>query len=497
MSLIKHLYKTDINTLLDLIKDAQITKDDLKDIYELLANSNNDELIYWIYRFLDENPKYIDFSFLSKVTNIEQDVLKEIFQTKPYKVYFPIANNESADLVTAYVFRLSKNTKRSSFSEKKDLEEIKKLLKKENDTQFKDFFVIFDKNFEGNSYLLSIVAGLFLEQPILDKYAFTGIVNSDGEVIEVDYLLQKKKICENNNLHLITPNEVSSINDLKFYFQEKHLDVPFIILNKDKTEALKALKKIEYYLKDINNLYSINKVLNILNLSEDDIITTLSYLPPDKKIWKSTLETIITKLKKIYSNTDFYITLDIATSIASLSFATGVVLGAKRSYRLFHFQNDKYFPLIDLSTPEKVRKIKSIKRKGFKVSYKININDNSPQEVNFILYLASHNPLADIKNFTKNENYIYIYDENFQGNLPLDSNLWVEYVRDIYSIINMVKEDYYIDKFNLFISSPSIIAMAFGMAVGDFIKFDVYDYFRDLPEKYYKVFDFRDLKTIF
>lgn len=499
MSLVKHFYKEDKKIFRELLKNQEIKPEEYIDLYEILKNSNDDEDIFYIYDFLDKNPEAIDYKKLSKITGLDISILNKIFKTKPVKAYFPIANNNHSEIATAYIFKFEKELPFNSFTKKPELENIKKLIKGKN-LDIKDFFVIFDKNFKQTSYLLAVISGLFLPEEILSRYAFTGEVNSEGEINEVDFIPQKEEACKKEGLKLINPDIISNLDELLFYLNSKEIDIPFLALNQPKEEIKKSIKKIESKIKERKPLYSVEKLLKIFDLKEENLFIKIDRIPPEKEKWQEILSSFSEKIKNIYSIAlPSKITLHIATSIASLSFGMGVILGAKRSYILYHFQNEEYFPLIDLSTPEKSRKIKHVKKdilqKQDYINLEINIKQNT-KEANLILYLASHNPVADVVNFTKNENYIYISDKNYQGSIPLKTEIWREYISEIYSAINMTKEKYLINKFNLFISSPSIMALALGMAVGDFMDIAVYNYYRELPEKYFKVFETLQLKTI-
>ncbi|MDQ7055056.1 MAG: SAVED domain-containing protein [Persephonella sp.] len=498
MSWIKHLKETgNRDTLIGYIKSRQVKKEELEELYHLL-NSNDEELIYTVYRFLDENPEYIDYPLLSKTAGIEEKVLKTIFQTKPTRVFFPVVDTEKYKIASAHLFKLPFKVEKSSFSDRPELKKIKKYLYDKN-LPTEDFFVIFDSNFKGSSYMLSVVAGLVLPEEYLSRYAFTGEVNCEGEIISVDYLKKKRTASEKKHLILITPKTFGTVREMVRYIKREEVNLPFAVLNKPDTEIKKSLLKIEAEIKEKDSLYSLKKQLSILNMKEEDLYINVENIPPVREKWEEKLNAIKQNLHRIYSSGHTQkVNLHIATSITSLSFATGVLLGAKRSYVLYHFQNDRYFPVIDLSSPETVRNIKQVNRDILRNSKNINIETSikDSREVNLILYLASHNPVADVLHFTKNKNYVYITDRNFQGKIPIKPRLWEEYVSEIYSAVNQLREKYLIKRFSLFISCPSVMAMALGMAVGNFIDIYIYNYYPQTKDKYFKVFETAQLETI-
>ncbi len=498
--MIKEIYSTDRELFLEVLKNREVKKEEIPFLYNLLANSNDDKIVFHIYRFLDENPEFIDYELLSKITGINKETLNQIFTKKPVKAFFPIGNAERGEIATAYIFKLRSKAEKNSFTDKRELKNIKKVLES-RDILIEDFFVIFDKNFVGSSYLLSVLAGLVLEEEILSDFSFTGEVNSEGEILQVDYIEQKKKACKESGLKLITPMEVSNIDELVFFLNTKEIDIPFLVLNKSEEEIERSMRKVENKIKDRKDIYSLEKILKIYGLEKQDLYVETGFVPAEEKVWKDLIKEVERKLKKIYSSLKHKkITLHIATSIASLSFGLGVLIGIKRSYVLYHFQNEDYFPVLDLTNPDSLRSLKEIKKDILKNQEFINLEikiEGKPEKVNFILYLASHNPVGDVLIFTKNNSYVYISDKNFQGNIPLKEELWKGYLSEIYSVINEFKTRYLITKFNLFISCPSVMALALGMILGHYFDINVYNYYRNLSEKYFKVFNTTEIETVF
>ncbi len=495
----KDIYNKDRKIFFELLEDKQIKKEDIPFLCEVLGSSKNEEDIYQVYRFFRNNPEYIDYDAISKTTGIDKDVLVEIFTKNPVKSYFPVANKNDADIITAYIFKLSKKSHKHAFIEKDGIDNVRSLID-DGKIPIKDFFVIFDKGFTGNSYLLSVVAGLLLDDKVLSDYAFTGEVNKKGDIIPVNFLEAKRKACNEKGLKLISPQEVQNIDELTFFMGSKEMDVPFLVLNKDKTEIERSLEKIEQIIKKTKAQYSLDKLLKIFSLEKEDFYVETSNVAPQEEVWMSLLNRVKDKLQKIYSSLNHpKITLHIATSIASLSVGIGVILGIKRSYVIYHFQNEEYFPVLHLDTPQSLRSLKQTTKDILEHQEFINIDmhiENS-ESINLILHLASHNPVADVVSFTKNQSYVYISDKRSQGNLPLDEELWRGYLSEVYSLINILKARYLIKRFDLFISCPSAMALALGMIVGNYFDINVYNYYRNLPEKYFRVFNITELETPF
>ncbi len=498
--MIKELYKTNREIALNLVKDEQLNVEDIEELYELLREEDN-ELLFAIYNFFNKNPDYLDFEKFSTITNLPAFVLHKIFIERPIKAKFPVVNNHQAQIATAYIFKFDKEIPKNSFLEKYELSKIKKLLKTKGIS--KDFFVIFDKNFKGKSYLLAVASGLVLPEYTLDGFLFTGEVNEEGEIYPVGFIEKKEMLAKKHNLKLITYGDVYHIDELIYYLGDIPIDIPFLHLsNKPLEEAYISLEKLENKIKEKIKFYSLDKIEKFFELKKEDLILTTEYLSkPDKdeNHWIETIKEFEEKLKKIYTKIPRKKRiLHFAGSISSLAFGFGIKLGAKKPVVVYHYQADDYYEVIDLSDENEIRKIKHIKDKLEILEIK-NLNENkNAKEIAIALWIASHNPYGDVLRFSEDKNWkvIGIEAKEFKGNLPLPKNfsnkdLWIEVVRELYTVLNNLKSEKY-EKFHLFLSSPVAISFALGMAVGHFINGSVYNISKDKDIPYFKIFDIED-----
>jgi len=497
--MLKHFYKNDKKIFFELLENKEIRKEELPFLYEILGSSKDEEDVYQIYKFLRENPEFIDYDKLSELTGIHKDTLSEVFTKRPVKSYFPVVSKDSADIVTAYIFKLSNKTNKHTFIERQELNNIKQVIENKK-IPLEDFFVIFDKHFEGNSYFLSVLAGILFEEDTLTNFAFTGEVNTQGDIVLVNFLEQKKKVCDERGLRLISPLEISNIDELRFFIGSKELDIPFLVLNKNKAEIERSLEKIEQKIKESKNEYSLDKLLKIYSLEKEDLYVETNKIAPQKEEWSSLLEKIKEKLEKIYSSLKApKITLHIVTSIASLAFGAGVMIGMKRSYVIYHFQNEEYIPILQLKDPQALRSLKQTKKDILENNEFIDLQMHieNGERLSLIIHFASHNPLGDVVSFKKEQSYVYISDKKSQGNLELNEEHWRGYLTETYSVINTLKAKYLIKSFDLFISCPSAMALALGMIVGNYFDINVYSYYSSLPEKYFLIFNTTEIDTPF
>ena len=513
MSILKNfLKKGKIGFVRDLIKDGRIEIEDIDTLYSILSgdidltSQYENRLIFYTWLFLRKNKNFIDFSQLQKILNIPAKALKNIFVAEPIKVKFPTASEEKERLVTAYIFPLKEKTDILSFSKDREINEALKIIQRAVN---KNFFVIFDDEFTGKSFMLSVAAGLLLPEDILERYAFTGVLDESGEVYPVEHLDNKERAAKAEGLVLISPESIDNLQELVYWLGNKSLDIPFVfVVGKPKDEAFKSLKKLEQKIKEKVTFYSIEKLKEFFSLEEDDLIAyTEKYLPVLKNEelereneWSKQIKKYEEKLKNIYSKVEGKNRIiHFGFSIpASLAMASGIKLGAKRPVVLYHYQADEYHQVIDLSDETKIRAIKEIEKnpENFKYISVYPLKENSSEEVALSIWIASHNPHGDVLKFSEDKNWSVFAIENkaYPGNLPLNEEVWKGIAKEVYSAINILKNKS--ASFHIFLSSPVPEAFAIGMALGHFAKGVIYN-FNSQNHSYYPVAKIENLVSIF
>ena len=503
--MIKQLYISDRKVFLKTINEDTIPDKYIYQLYDLLSDYPQDnELIFTVYKFFDRNPEYLDYYKFSKSTGLSVQVVKEIFNSRPKRVYFPLANQEYSDIASGYVFILRSKTEKFSFSEKTDLKNIKKLLETKGIKN--NFFVIFDKNFTQKSYLLSVASAFFLPEYVLNSYAFTGEINSEGEIFDVGFIRQKEKITKEKGLRLISPKDVDHIDEIIYYLGDKPIDIPFLQLsNKTEEEALISIEKLSEKIREKSPFFDLKKLEKFFNINREDLLLITGFLPQiskedlkEENEWIKTIKTFEEKLKNIYSKISRKKRiLHFAGSVSSLSFGMGIKFGAKKPVIIYHYQADEYFPVMDLSDDEKIRQIKQIKNQTDLLEVKYLKKKIGSEDLAVAVWTASHNPFGDVLKYCENKScdVVGIKLKDNQGNLPIsDKKLWVDIVNQIYSVLNNLKNERY-RRFHFFISSPVAVSFALGMSVGHFINGTVYN----KNNQYFPVFEIEDsrIRSIF
>jgi hypothetical protein len=113
---------------------------------------------------------------------------------------------------------------------KRHLNPIKEFLKP-------GFAVFFDKEFAGASFQLPTVLNLYVENLPQDAL-FTGAIDKKGNIKSVDGIEEKKKLAKELGLRLVEPYYLSTVDDLKAWFDAESYDVPlYITRTRDKWEG--------------------------------------------------------------------------------------------------------------------------------------------------------------------------------------------------------------------------------------------------------------------
>ncbi|MFN3978330.1 SAVED domain-containing protein [Sulfurihydrogenibium azorense] len=450
--------------ILNLIKDGNIKKEWLADLYSIFNMEDSPyitPLKFHLYSLLVHHPEFLDYKLLSEKLNLSEDEIYEIFVKgkQAFEVYFPVylPDEEEAHLYKALI--VEGTSKTFTFNKFVDLQTIKAAANK-------DFFVIFSNYFTGDSYQFSIVAGLIAkDKNILKNLAFTGKVSSSGKILPVNHVNEKEKITKANEKNLITPDDISTLEELEFWLNSSQ--IPVILINRNTDNNIKeSLNQIETLIKQDCPYFTIKNLIKFYNLSEEDLyIITPSIDFSNREELLNILKQFEERLEKLFSvrNSILYISL----SVASLGFLVGSLIGARKKVVILHYQGE-YRKAIDMSKDPRV-----IKENVKEYSIIQPESCNTDQEIALILNIASHNPVNFAKSYIeKNLPHVKstcVINTIYGGNIPLEEFLTIS--RELYTYINTIK-----DKIHLFYSIPVPISISLGMAIAHFKDITLYHY---------------------
>ena len=509
MSHLENLLKEPLERkfLIAKIKDGKF-QEELEDFYQLFKSEDN-QVKFELYKNIRKNPKVFNVPLLSKVLNLPEKVVFEIFQSDYKTSYFPvyIPSQDKAKLASMIVVELRNYDKPIVFTEDEEIKESVNLIKK---ITGKNFFVIFSDNFQHSSFMLSLYSALKYPQDILNKYAFTGIIGNDGDIYDVEAVEEKQKAVEKEGKNLISFKEVREIQELDFWIGRKYIPATFIQLaNKD---INKALKELEEEIKSKEKYFSLENLRNIYDIDKEDITLYYPYfLPLDEKFWTDYInKEFEPKIKRILDKAlPKNVIFHISVGVSALAFGLGVKFGSRLPCILYHYQPGKdknYHPVLNMETAEDLRSLKEIRHNILENPKYCNITipkSDEYSEVALAVHLASHALYSDVESYLKeNEKNIPVIEislKDNQGKLPIDED-WKKYVVEINSIINELKDTKRISKLHLFLSTPSVFAFALGMAIGHVVNIPVYvlkSKNASPKEKYQKVFETQNIPSPF
>jgi len=465
----------------EFIQDCSIAETDYDACFKLFHEerySPYEDLKQMLMFSLIKNSKS---ELLEKILGKEfTEAITKAFEQVKYS-QFPIVDNNNGDIARVYIFEgefesiCFPNTPQFI---RESLIKLKKLINK-------NFFVCFDKIFTGNSFELALASCFYVEDIYRNNFIYTGSVDSFGKVNNIDYIKLKKKIALDNKKFLVS--HIDKLEDLS-HLNKDVIDLPFIqLFGKSHAE----LERNFNYLKDKLE----GNILNMLEIDLDDLsIYRENFIQNNIDEWECLIDEFYYKISKAY-NCNLTVRFHFICSLSAFAFSMGVIIGAKKQLSIYHFQDGKYFEVINF-TETSLRKLKQIKQNFEYISYGYESSFDS-DELMVCIYAASHNPIGDAKKFineTLHCNLLTINIKDFQGNISIDnSNLWVEITREIYSCINSVNNKQHVSTYHFIFSAPVPLSFALGMAIGDYKRLVVYNFDKsDLSYK--KVIDSEKVK---
>ncbi|WP_297889894.1 SAVED domain-containing protein [Sulfurihydrogenibium sp.] len=456
-----------------LIKEKNIKTQWLEDLYKIFLMEDNEyttPLKYQLFITLRNNTDLIDYDLFSQVLNLTKDDIFYLLKNQGFEVYFPVYDLELKDSYIAKAFIVENTQKTFSFNYFLNLESVKKATGKE-------FFVVFDKIFKGNSFQLAITAGLIAnDKTILKNLAFTGEVTSSGKVLPVNHIPEKEKAVLEKGFTLITPEDIESIEQLDFWLNSP--DIPVILLNRNnKNDIIQSLQQVEETIKQDYPYFNINNLQKFYNINQNDLTLITENIDfSDKKQIQNILDEVEEKFRKLFTIKSAV--LYISISISSLGFFIGALLGSRKRVVILHYINNKYLKAIDAR--ENIRVIKQIKNQYEILQVK---ECNPDEETAVILHIASHNPVEkSLRYIEKNipNAKTCIAQTIYNGNIPTEEFLPLH--QELYNFINTTIRK----KLHIFHSMPTPLALSLGMAIGHFWDINIY-HFDNQKSEYVKI----------
>ncbi|WP_448515763.1 SAVED domain-containing protein [Pseudothermotoga sp.] len=462
---------------LRLVRSGVLSREKLLKDFELLSkdHQNRKLIFYEVFKlFLQDKDHASAALLLSKEYSLSFEQSMRVVLSDHKEVKFPVVARESSDVRRALVFNSNLEFCDSS-------EHTPKLRIIERLVGF-ELSVLFDGDFCGDSFMLAVAVGA-LSKNLPIHVAFSGCLDEHGNVGLVENLERKFEVCSKHGLELLTAFDAQNFRELVDFFNSREHHVPMYLCYKHSErvedrgwEELKTTVESSFPTKSLDLYRKIHRV---------EMIHRRHMLREDE--YASELRRAFETLQVVFQSGGVpHLAIN---GPASFAMALGIVVGAKRRIAVYHYQGG-YHLVLDLTKSENLRKIKALKREDELKLLEYELLGDG-EEVAFVIHLASHDPLPQVKEFLKNRDVLIAYVRSKQlGMLKIGD--WTEYVCELFSVTQIVKRRRSYRGASFFLSCPVAIAFGFGMSFGDYTNGKIYQY-DAASSSYVPVFEIEDL----
>ncbi len=446
--------------------------DILLQFYEL-SPSKQFEFVYYVKK----KEKYLNVEYIQKTFNLDYDDAKR-FLINPYGVInIPTVDETGGRLIRSILIKDLKKVITNMEHLKDSMQTIKEFLGR-------GFCAIFEEKFVGESFMLPVALGLYVEN-LPKNLVFTGKVDKNGNIYDVNAIDKKTKLAEENNLKLVPPVYLNNLKEVKNWLDAQNYDVPFYItktLDNYKGEFKSFLNSVQ-----IEKVEDILRMLKIFNdIKEEDLVLITGRIKPEKEEWKKYAKEFFKRIKRIEEILEGRELMHFAINgSAAFSLACGMLFGSQKPFYFYHYQNGRYHTL----KVENVRYLKERIRNYSCIDY---IYEKNSDKLAIILAMASHEAEADAKAFTQETGMSYLIVRHKKaGNIPVEE--MIEVARETASLIQDIRRERSFKEFHFFLSCPVPIAFMLGVAFGYYSPGYIYNY--EKP-KYVNILSIESIREI-
>ena len=274
---------------------------------------------------------------------------------------------------------------------------------------------------------------------------------------------------------------------IKIEFRKKHIEIPIMFeenLHVDNTLFTRFMES--------NGITFDNKLVNndIKSLSiglSKNKNPRASKEPDDwKKAWNEMVESWEDLEKQVRAKIDKGIGYIVFPHVPmALAFVLGASVNLRRPIRLYHFQEDSFYPVLRIQSrkylfPENI----SDKFEPPKICNNFNQN-SSTNNKKLDVYISIGRHRIDPVQYSQNCHYIILKYDNLNPKI-----VWLPYVQHIVKIVNGLINNY--KEVNIRLITPSVIAFALGMA---FSRSQYITVSTHLDNNYFQVFSLKTIET--
>jgi len=403
-----------------------------------------------LIRYVKEKRVYPSAQPLMSALNLPEEEAGKLLRNEYVEFLVPVVEGGRGELVKALVVKgldLPVTNQRHLL---RSLEPVYRLVGE-------GFAFFVEKPLSGESFTLPLAVHL-LAQNVPGDLLFTGRVDSEGRVYDVDGLPRKRRIAAERGYRLVEPFHFKSVQEIVSWLDAPAYEIPFYVT--------KTAGSYEGELRDFLSSVRIEDPEGTLSCLEvlsgfprERLILTTGQLPPDPAVWEGVVAEFFRRLKSLETALRGREILHLAVNgPAVLAFALGAVFGSQKPFVFYHRQDSGYIPI----EVRKVRRLKERLGEYRHIRWKL---EEDRDELAVILSLAHHEPEASVKEFMKGRGTSFLTVEHERkGNIPVEDMF--ETARECASLIQDLRTRKSFRTFHIFLSSPIPIAFMVGVAFG-------------------------------
>ncbi len=448
---------------------------------ELMMQSAVPELKLACFLCLAGKAEYLEQ--LSKLLKLEARQIDAMTAQQPRKANFPAVNALDSSCITkVLVYPFRSIEPRCIVLWGKNWQELTILAKLTGQS----CLIGFDRDIEGDSWQLAAIAALIHKgNGDLEQLAFSGVLNGDGMVSQGDKMEHKQSCCQNSGLNLV--HRVMSIGQLESWLNADTIPLPVLQLQGSKNDLELWLSKIEAKVQEKFPWFSYPVLEDIYGIKREELTIhgegNLDFKP---EAWQQLLAS---KAAKLFDALEYRVKPRkvlwyYAGQISTLQLGIGAIFGFKRAISIMQldFSSSEYKEVFALYGKNNARELKNVSIKAAAcrmVEGQLQITNPEGKELGLIIYLGSHNPIGEAKDYCRISlqvnNFLIFKAKTNQGVLELNED-WLQLAQEINSLLNWAREEYAWQRIHLFITAPTALCMALGIAIGHFLPVEVYHY---------------------
>jgi hypothetical protein len=218
-------------------------------------------------------------------------------------------------------------------------------------------------------------------------------------------------------------------------------------------------------------------------------------LPPDMNQWKRYIAEALQNVRNfVYAVQGTKVYHIAVHGPASLAIGLGAAFGTKYPLIFYHFQKDKYEPVLDLT--QDPRLVKESLSPDYQPYYFETVHpDKYTPDIVVVLGSASHDDRAFVgaRQYLEEQGKVWSIVEvhnTYGGNLKEKD--WVPAVRELFSVFQNLSKQEGAKSFHVFYSMPVPLGFGLGMALGPFPDITLYN-FETEQKTYFPVLKLNEL----